>query len=193
MHPLHVLEISWCQVFTQHDRWQPCRVSLDVSVSNIHSTALIWRQGTLIWSVVWRSFLEVTDSKTLRKPRKLSHSCSVCKAQNSVLKVYSHRQHVVTNVWTFKVPMWKSRSLFCFVVTNVIVNKKFLNKQIFSMNIYFPIDLVAYKPLRNDNYQTRRFTFVYYFFQYISELQYLKVITHSLTVPIFVMLILIFT
>jgi len=57
-------------------------------------------------------------------------------------------------------------SLFCFLVKNVILVKKLLHKQIFSTHIYFPIDLVAYKPVRNNNYRIRRFTFVYYFFQY---------------------------
>jgi hypothetical protein len=60
--------------------------------------------------------------------------------------------------------MRKSRPLFCFLVKNVILTKKLRNKHIFTMYIYFAIDLVAYKPLRNNNYRTRWFTFVHYFF-----------------------------
>ena len=60
--------------------------------------------------------------------------------------------------------MYKSRPLFCLLVTNVILNKKLLNKQILTTHSYFPIDLriimMTYKPLRNNNYETRRFPFV---------------------------------
>ena len=48
MYTLHILVVIWCEDSIQHDRRQPCLVNLDGSVSNIHSKALIWHQGTSI-------------------------------------------------------------------------------------------------------------------------------------------------
>jgi hypothetical protein len=36
--------------------------------------------------------------------------------------------------------MWKSRTSFCFLMRNVILNKNLLSKQIFSMYSYFLVD-----------------------------------------------------
>lgn len=48
-------EVTWCQVPTQSDRWQPWCSNLDGSVSSFHHTALTCYQTNITFLVFWRS------------------------------------------------------------------------------------------------------------------------------------------
>jgi hypothetical protein len=115
---------------TQSDRRQPCCINLKWSVSSIHLPALTYHQVTFILSVPWWSILVFPHSKMLWQCTEMSYSGSVRKTHTSVIRVHN----ISDNTW-WHMPEpsgWlrgKSRSLFCFLVRNVIFNKKFLNKQ----------------------------------------------------------------
>jgi hypothetical protein len=65
--------------------------------------------------------------------------CLQC--SESVLKPCIHWWFIVAHAWTFRMTMWKSKPLFCFLVWNVILNKRLLNEQIFTVHSYFLTNL----------------------------------------------------
>jgi hypothetical protein len=81
-------------------------------------------------------FLVVTVAKLMWMCKKLLHSGSARKAQNSVLKAYVPWKYIVTNAWTFRLAIWKGRPLFSCLMRNFILSKTLLNKQLFSVYAY---------------------------------------------------------
>jgi hypothetical protein len=56
-------------------------------------------------------------------------------SSESVLKPFIH-WHIVANAWTLRMTMWKSEPLFCFLLWNVVLNKRLLIEHIFTVHSY---------------------------------------------------------
>jgi hypothetical protein len=87
-----MVQVTWYQ-----DPKQTCCSNLDGSVSNTCHTPSTSLQSYFHLFGPSKKHLMVTDSKMLQKFWKLSHSHSIHKAKNAVLKAYIPSKHVVTN------------------------------------------------------------------------------------------------
>lgn len=116
------IKVSLCHDPTLPDRRKHCCSNLEWNVSNVCHTALTWHQLIFTCLAQWKRILLVTDAKLMQRAR--SWLIVVLFTKIRILCC-----DTVTDAWTFRVTMGKIKSLFCFLMRIVILNKKLLNSK----------------------------------------------------------------